>query len=254
MKTSAEERYQTIYSAAKADSEVIGFVVGGSRGKGFEVKESDYDLVLIVSDECIEGCRKKYDTYDGNCIDLNIFSLSEFREHAAYGGQYSWDRYNYAHLKASVDKKDGLIQKLINEKGCLPDANVPDVIHAKCDHFINQFYRALKCLRDGNSVAAKLELSESVGPLLDAMFAVHGRLKPYYKYLWWELENYPLEQFPWTSERLYELIQSLSNGVKPQEIREVLVATEKVFREKGHGAGFDRWSDDLKWMKSEHPT
>ena len=90
--------------------------------------------------------------------------------------------------------------------------------------------------------------------MFDAMFALHGRMKPYYKYLQWELETYPLVQFPWTSERLYELIQGLANGMKPQEIREVLVVTEKVFREKGHGAGFDRWSDDLNWMKSGHAT
>ncbi len=41
----------------------------------------------------------------------------------------------------------------------------------------------------------------------------------------------------------------LSSGVNPATIKEMLVETERVFREHGHGGVFDSWRDDLDRMK-----
>ena len=32
-----------------------------------------------------------------------------------------WDRYSYAHVSALIDKRDGEIQRLIDEKGKIPE-------------------------------------------------------------------------------------------------------------------------------------
>ena len=119
-----------------------------------------------------------------------------FERHAAWGSAEAWDRYSYAHLKPIIDKT-GRLQALIDAKGCVPEAQVRGFIGASLDYLINQLYRGLKCLRDGDPVASQLEAAEGVKPFLDAIFALHdGRLRPYYKYLAWELreETYPLER------------------------------------------------------------
>ncbi|MCP4756503.1 MAG: hypothetical protein GY866_37040 [Proteobacteria bacterium] len=54
----------------------------------------------------------------------------------------------------------------------------------------------------GVNVTAHLEAAEAVSPLLAAIFALHGRVKPYHKYLQWELETYPLDKFPWKANTL----------------------------------------------------
>ena len=41
-----------------------------------------------------------------------------------------------------------------------------------------------------------------MNPFFDAAFALHGgRLRPYYKYLRWELETWPLTQLPTAARR-----------------------------------------------------
>lgn len=244
-----EERYRRIAVDAENDPHIIGFVVTGSRGKDFATERSDYDLVLVVEDGQLEAYRNKYaERYDG--IDLTVFDISGFRDHAAIGSRFAWDRYSYAHLKARIDKRNGEIQGIIDEKGRLPTGEIGRVVWGACDHYVNQFYRALKCLRDGDEKAAKLELAEAVGPLLGAMFALHGRVGPYYKFLGWELENYPLTLFPWEPAKLHEMLLDLSSRVDPATIKEILRETERVFRQHGHGGVFDTWDDHLDWMKS----
>jgi hypothetical protein len=230
-----ERRYEIIAADSEADPHIVGLVLSGSRGKGAATDNSDYDIVLVVDDDHATEYARRYAKY-----------VTAFRDHAV-----GWDRYSYAHAKARVDKLEGQIQTIMDEKGRLRPDEIPGVINGCCDHYVNQFYRALKCLRDGNRDAAKLELAESVGPLLAAMFALHGRLNPYYKYLEWELQTYPLTLFPWQPARLYSLVVALSSEVSPLTIKEVLRETDRVFRQHGHGAVFDGWGDDLAWMMGE---
>jgi hypothetical protein len=85
----------------------------------------------------------------------------------------------------------------------VPPPVIDSFIRAAIDHVINQVFRALKCLRDGDAPAARLEAAEMTAPLLDALFALNGgRLRPYYKYLTWELTTHPLEHCPWGAEEL----------------------------------------------------
>ena len=241
---SARERFEFISTTAREDPNIVGFVVTGSRGKGLITKESDYDVFVVIDDAKAVDYQLKLQKLEGEGLDLSIMGLSEFRDYAAWGSSFAWDRYDFAHNKAVVDKLNGGIQNIIDEKGKLPEERKEPLILQNCDHYINQFYRADKCRRRGEAGAAKLELAEGVSPLLDAMFALHGRLRPFYKYLEWELVNYPLILFPWEPAKLYSLILSLSAGVDEAVMKEVFTETEKVFRARGFGGVFDSWGED----------
>ncbi len=60
------------------------------------------------------------------------------------------------------------------------------------DAYRNTRFRPAKNRRDGNTEAAVLDAAESVASLLDVVFTVEGRVRPYNKFLRWELDIPPL--------------------------------------------------------------
>ena len=110
---------------ASTDPAIVGFVLCGSRGKGFTTEYSDYDCALVVKDavrdDYAAGAQKL-----AAGIDVAVYTVEEFEEHANWGGPTAGYRYDFAHLKANVDKLGGRIQRIIDEKSRVPKA----VVHA----------------------------------------------------------------------------------------------------------------------------
>ena len=140
-----------------------------------------------------------------------------------------------------VDKTDGYIQRLIEAKGRIPLEQQREIIAESLDAFINQVYRAAKCHRDGDTLAAHLEAANAIPSLLTAMFALHGRVKPYYKYLVWELDTNPLDAFPWDSGALVSRIIAIVSRGDIGALTDVLRVIRPVFRQAGYGCVFDGW-------------
>ena len=177
----AESYYKELLQGAQRDSDILGLILDGSRGKGFANAYADYDISLIVHDRALDRVKAAYQ-HPPAMIEVFVYTLDQFNALAAWGGETAWDRYNYTHLVAQIDKLNGHIQALIEEKGRIPSDKVTGVINHSLDHYINQVYRSLKCLRIGDMIGYHFEASESIRPLLTAMFALHdGRLLPYYK-------------------------------------------------------------------------
>lgn len=85
--------FNEINTLAQIDPQIIGFFLGGSRGKGIITKYSDYDMYIIVKDESLQRYREKFKFppnsnhifFKGN--DLILFSLSQFKLHAQIGSE-----------------------------------------------------------------------------------------------------------------------------------------------------------------------
>jgi hypothetical protein len=244
-----EQLNNDLLKTAQDDPNVIGFFLTGSRGKGMVTEHSDYDATMVVKNETADEYKQKYKGYGGTAFDLSVKTTAELQADAVWGSPTAWDRYNYAHLKAQIDKS-GEVQKLIDEKGTLPADKREEFVAGLLDQYINQVYRSIKCSRDGKSEASLLEAAESITPLVSAYFALEGRLKPYYKYLDWELTKFPLVKLPWPKD---EFIQKLTRILKTGDIKlqqEMLKTTEQVFRKDGFNALFDSWEENLPWMES----
>lgn len=164
------DRFNELLIIARADPNILAFLLLGSRGKGLSTEHSDYDCTLIVKDEAVNAYRAQSEELNREGFDLSVTTLTEFAEYAAWGSATAWDRYNFAHTKALVDKL-GIVQKMIDEKGAVPASERGPFIRRSLDHYINQVYRSLKCHRDGDMVASRLEAAEGINPLLDAIFA-----------------------------------------------------------------------------------
>ncbi len=242
-KDDPEEIYKGLLEEAKNDPNIIGFFLGGSRGKGVFTKYSDYDILYITSDEKIEEYRAKYPRYKYPNMELMKLSISQFRNEAAWGSPGQWGRYDFAWITAAVDKT-GEIQRLIDEKGRIPPEHVKEFVERQLDTYINQFYRSLKCFRDSLVLGARLEVNVGVECLLNVLFALHsGRLKPFYKYLAWELEAHPLQKVPYTPGELMGKIARILDDADVETQCEMFLMVEKLCRDEGFGCYIDQWDD-----------
>ncbi|MHA1914624.1 MAG: nucleotidyltransferase domain-containing protein [Promethearchaeota archaeon] len=245
--------YEKLLGEAKRDPNIIGFFLGGSRGKGFQTKYSDYDTYIIVKDSVINQYKERYPFRKYPGIDLIVFSFSKFKKYAQWGSSEAWDRYSFAHVKALLDK-NGKIQDLLDKMAKVPEQYRSKFIAESLDAYINYFYRSLKCIRDGDREAARLEAAFSVPGFLNVIFAIHdGRLKPYYKYLKWELKTFPLTKFPIEGEKFIKMLMRILDSADPQTQQQLLGSIEEILRKEGFGSVFDSWGDNFPWMKNFSP-
>ena len=234
--------YEKILAEAQEDEKVIGFVLGGGRGKGFSTEHSDYDISFIVSDadrdEYVERYQKRY--YSTEAIDIHVFSLSEFKAYAAWGTPDHVHAYNFTHLKPQIDRT-GEIQRIIEEKGRLPESEVRKYTADQLDGFINSYYRAIKNGRDGSAFASHLDGSESLPFLIGALYGLEGRLKPYNKYLEWEFKNHPLKDFPYEGQEFLEKMRLVLATGDMEVLKDIYRVMEKLFIERGHEETVHGW-------------
>jgi len=58
-----KQAFQEIREASRRNDDILGFVVTGSRGKGFANQWSDYDFAIFVKDEALEWELETYPLY-----------------------------------------------------------------------------------------------------------------------------------------------------------------------------------------------
>jgi hypothetical protein len=246
--------YEDLLKRAQTDPAILAFWLGGSRGVGRSTEWSDYDVGIIVAEGAYAGfCRElglegpfQADWRPG--VDLVVRTFPMFEAFAAWDTDERGYRYMFAHLEALVDKT-GRAQPLIDEKARVPAATFAPFVRASLDHALNQTYRALKCRRDGDLVASRLEAAEAVAPFLDAAFAIHDRrLRPYYKYLAWELETWPLAKLPLGGAALLGRLQAVLDAPAAGALARLIADTMEAFRREGHGAAYDGWGEAMGWM------
>ena len=249
------EHFQSIVKQVESDSNAIGLFLSGSRGKGLQKEHSDYDFVIILLDEVSLDVKAKYEKIDKiDGFDCGVNTLTELKEYAELGTECEWDRYSFAHVKVTVDKTDGELQRIIDEKGKIPKKHLQKYISGYLDGYINAVYRSMKCLRDNYNFGFRLEAASSISLFLTCAFAVHDRrLSPYPKYIQFELEKFPLTKFPWTAKVLMDKIQKILETGDYKLQQELLTEMEKIMRKEGFDAVFDSWEGQDKWTMTFKP-
>jgi 2'-5' RNA ligase/predicted nucleotidyltransferase len=250
--TEAEDVFNGLADQLKADKSVIGYFLSGSRGKGFNTPDSDFDVVIIAHDRAGTEVRERYPFRYHPEVDCTVHTLDEFRSYAAFGSSSGWDRYSFAHLSVEFDRS-GELQKLVDEKGRLPESDRERLLREALDAYINSTYRSMKRTARGEYLGARLEAVQSIPHLLDLVFALEGRHAPFPGYLEQELENYPLTRLPFPPKKLVEMIGSILGAVVDAQ-QETLRLLESIRRDEGLGDVIGAWGDDYHWMLSFSPT
>jgi len=129
----------------------------------------------------------------------------------------------------------------------IPESERHDFIASSLDDYINYVFRSVKCFRNQNIFGARLEASASIPSLLDVLFALHNRLRPFYGYLEKELKAYSLEKLPWPADEFLKKILLILSTADIKIQQEILKAMEKLSRREGFGKVFDDWKGKNKW-------
>ena len=249
----ADEEFSQLLAEVDGDETIVGVVLGGSRGKGALVEPvSDYDVYLLVDRDADVGrCERRYGRSRGGPLEVAVLSVDGFRAHGAIGSETEWDRYTFAHVGAVVDKRGGEISRLVREKQQLTPAEGGDLARRSLDAYVNAYYRSAKNRRLGLDLESRLDAAESMPYLLTALFALHQRVRPYNKWLVWELREHPLGDAPWAAD---ELLPRVDGIVKTGELREqqlLFRRAEQLARERGYGDVIDGWEPDVAWLRGE---
>ena len=243
------EGFEALLRQVRADPDVLGVVLTGSRALGLATPSSDYDVRVILRDEADDGTRTRYpeDAYPN--VDLRLMSLRDFAAYAGWDTPFAWDRYSFAHAQILIDRT-GVISAFVAEKGCIPAEHQSAHVGTALDAFINSVYRSLKCTSKGNALCARLEASEAVQHGLTVIFALEGRIRPYPVALDHELREYPLQTFPMTGGDLLQLIAAIVERGDVIALQRLFSAILDLTRGSGHGDVIDAWGSDIAWMQT----
>jgi hypothetical protein len=145
-----------------------------------------------------------------------------------------WQRYTYRGAQVLLDRLDGRIADLVHGQATLTPAESDAWVRDELDGYINFTYRAARNRREGRHDLARLEEIEAAPWFLWTLFALYGRVRPYNKYLRWELDTYPLPA-PWTADYLIAALTERPSML----FRDI----EAVARAKGYGDVLDAWDE-----------
>ncbi|MBU2665104.1 nucleotidyltransferase domain-containing protein [Actinoplanes bogorensis] len=224
---------------ATDDPSVRGVILTGSHARGLATEHSDYDVTVVIDEPrppSGESPRsgEPWERERGSTLDLVALTTEQLADTSVL-----WQRYAYRGARVLLDR--GGIGRLVERQATPTDDEAREWAREYLDGYVNQLYRAVKSRRDGHPGAALLDEQESVGWLLATVFALHGRVRPYNKYLGWELTTYPLPGV-WN-----ELLAVDNIAHHPVEL---FPAVEHLARANGHGDLLDGWGTDIELIRA----
>jgi predicted nucleotidyltransferase len=223
---------EQVLARATADPGVRGVILTGSRARDVANAWSDYDVTIVVAEQAEP---RRHNTRTGE-LDEVVCTLEALADTSV-----RWQRYTYRGAKVLLDRLDGGIVELVDRQATPSREEAVVQARTALDAYINQLYRVVKSHRDGFAEAAHLDEMESLPWLLETVFALHGRLRPYNKYLQWELENFPLPDY-WSTALMPARVSASSLPL--------FAAVEALARHHGHADVLDAWGTDIELIRT----
>lgn len=249
MTVSEEAEYRAFVDRAAADDDVVGVILTGSRGRGFRVRpDSDWDVRLIVRDESLVDA---YATPHGSSVEVAVMRQSTFARVGLPGSGSEWDRYSYVRCELVLDKLDGEIARLLADKASLGEAEAQELAPAALDDYVNSYFRSARNHQNELALEAHLDAAESIPPLLAMLFALERRVRPFNKFLGWELRLEPLPGEEWAADVLLCRLQRILGLGDLDEQQRLFRDVEGLARARGLGDVIDGWEPDVAWLRGE---
>jgi hypothetical protein len=240
------EPFDRLVAALEADPLVVGLVLGGSRGKGALVDDrSDHDLYVVLEEGAdLDVYADRYPSRHGDAIEVLLLSRRGLEQMPA------WNRYTFCHVEPLLDRSGGWLTETLRALSTVDPTSAAEPL----DAYVNSLVRSLRNGERGLATAALLDAAESVSWFLEFLFAAHGRVRPYNKWLAWELEHHPLSPSQRSNVVLdpNELLPRLERLVRrgdPGEQRSLFRDAEALARQLGHGETIDGWEPDVAWLR-----
>lgn len=239
-----QDAFDELVASVRAEPDLVGLALAGSRGKGAETIGSDYDVYVFVrSGGDVSGWQRRLAPKPGDRIDLAVIAIDELDRSP------SWSQYGLAHVAPVVDKLDGGVRAAIDAFATPPPS---DHLAGTLDACINAIYRACKSKRRGLELETRLDAADAVSFFLTFAFAHAGRLRPYNTYLGWELAHHPVQALPWEAEATVSLFREVLDG-SPSALVTLFLGAEDLARRSGLGHVVDAWDEGSLRLMQEEP-
>ena len=203
---------------------------------------SDHDVYVVLA----EGADSELSGLHGHRsaeLDVIVTMADQFR---LLGGH---ERYALSRARVVIDRLDGEIAEIVGAMGRRDCAEAAAAAAGWLDAYANSLYRSVKNARDGHVLASRLDAADSTGFLLELLFALDRRPRPYNKYLEWELERFPLPG--WATAPFLDAIGLIATTGDVDLQRELFAQVESMARTAGHDSTLDAWGEDLLLMRPE---
>ena len=237
---------------AREDPSVLGVFLFGSRSReGFADERSDFDVGVVVSDgeSALAAFDDRWPYAHGAEVEVASCTLSGLREHGEYGSPTEWARYQYSHVELLIDKS-GELEPILRAKELVPEGVRARVVQDALGAYINSTYRSLRNGMLGLEHAARLDAAESLPSVLTAIFAFEAKVRPFNKYLEWELRSYPLDERAWAADSLLPRLEAVLTA-DADEQHALFRDVERVARRHEFRPAIDEWQPDVRWLRGE---
>jgi len=171
-----------------------------------------------------------------------------------------WHRWSFAWAQVLRDDASGRVAAAVHRQATLTPQEQDAVLDARVDGVVNFLYRAIKSARDGRVLECRLDCAEAIPWLLEVIFAFSGRVRPFNKYLPWELREHPLAVPEWSAPRLLPQLERLLSGDQAA-MRETFAVLERESRrfdaDRGQdalGRAIDDWGESLAILRGTEPS
>ncbi len=231
-----KKRLDDLLEVARSREGILGLYVFGSLGRDFMVDErSDWDVCIVLAGRDARGAfDREFPLSHGAPVEIVSATLEGIRDNRSEHA-----RYASAHARVVLDKTGGELTRLVAELESLPPGSRDAVVREALDGYVNQTYRSLR-------YGTRLDAAEAIPHALRTIFALENRVRPYNKYLEWELRHHPLEG--WTADELLPLIDRVLTG-EPTAQHELFNRIEPQARSARFGDVIDSWEPDVAWLR-----
>ena len=233
-------------NATAHGDDLLGLVLSGSAARDYATARSDLDVMVVLTD----AAAASRSSHKAPELDEIVDAWSDLVTVAPFGTEDWWYRWSYAWAPVLLDRTDGELTAAVRRQATLTSEEADAVLidHDRLDGWVNFAYRALKNHRDARPLEARLDAAESVPWLLDVVFATAGRVRPYNKYLPWELRTHPLEG--WHADDLLGLVERTLDG-DPSAVRETFARVRAACAAYDERRGHTRTVDMIEGWGSE---
>jgi predicted nucleotidyltransferase len=238
---------------ARADPAILGIVLSGSAARGIATEHSDVDVFVVLTDEAAEGL----ETSRSPAIDEIPQTMTDLEDVPPWGHPEYGYRWGYAYARVLRDDTGGRIAEAVRRQATHTPAEARRMLldGDQLDGYVNMAYRALKSDRDGRALERRLDAAESVHWWLDVVFTLEGRVRPYNKYLAWELREHPLSVPEWSADRLLPQVEAVLDGdADAVRAAYAIIERECLAWDRRHGGHdlrelIEDWGDELAVLR-----
>jgi hypothetical protein len=233
----SEDQLEAFLRHAERDDDVVGLILSGSAARGLATVRSDLDLYVVL-----DHSSREWSSEHSLGMDTPVITLEQLKE-IPFDPRDWANRWSFAYARVLMDRTHGELHRLVVAQATLQPSEVHRVLATYLDGYVNFAYRSLKSHRDGKLFEARLDAVESLSWGLPIVFGLQRRVRPYNKYLRWELENHPFDDPRW--EPLLMLVDEILDTDDPAPQRGLFRLVEPEARAYGYGHVLDAWGDEL---------